>query len=161
MERQEFEVLRTRVQRLERRMRVAVAGWVVSVVVVVLLGVAVQQAVSQTEVLRARRIEVVDAAGRRRIILEVLPDGTSGLSLWDAAGQARIALTVLPDGPPSVGLGDGVLSRILLTVLPDGTPGLSLRAAAGRTGISLSLLPDGSPLFSLQDAAGRTLFRAP
>jgi hypothetical protein len=43
------------------------------------------------EVLRARRIEVVDAAGRPRIRLTVLPDGP-GLTLMDAAGRGRIGL---------------------------------------------------------------------
>lgn len=69
-------------------MRVVVAGWVFSVATFVLLGVAVQQAVSQPEVLRARRIEVVNAAGRAYIVLGVSPDVAPGLNILDAAERA-------------------------------------------------------------------------
>lgn len=135
----EVEILRARVERLERRMRMVVAGWVVSVAVFVLLGVAVQQAVSQPEVLRARRMEVVDAAGRVRIALTVLPDGSAALALGDAAGQGRITFNVAPDG----------------------SAGLGFQDAAGRSRILLGVAPDGSPGLALGDAAGRMLFRAP
>jgi len=138
MERQESELLLARVERLERRLRVAVVGWVVSIATVVVLGVAVQ-AISQPEVLRARRIEVVDTAGRARIVLGVLPDGSLGLGLWDAAGRPRIGLGVAPDRSPALGLSD----------------------AAGRPRIGLVVLPDGSPVLGLWDAARRELFRAP
>jgi hypothetical protein len=136
---QEFEILRARLQRLERRVLVVTLGWVLSVATFVLLGVAVQQAVSQPEVLRARRIEVVDAAGRLRILLGVLPDGTPMLGLSDAARRLRIGLAVHPNGLAQLTLGD----------------------AAGRTRISLALLLDGTPSLFLQDAAGRVLFQAP
>lgn len=42
MERHEADVLLARVERLERRMRVVVAGWVVSVAILAFLGVAVR-----------------------------------------------------------------------------------------------------------------------
>ena len=112
MERQEFDFLRTRIERLERRMRMVVAGWVLSVAVVVLLGVAVQQAVSQPEVSRTRRIEVVDAAGRRRILLGIDPDGSPVLALWDTAGRPRILLSIRPDGAPGLSLWDAA-ERVL------------------------------------------------
>lgn len=135
---QEFEILRERLERLERRMRVVVAGWVLSVAVFVLLGVTVQQAVSQPEVLRARRIDVVDAAGRIRIMLAVTPDG-SVLAFSDAAGRQPITLGVLSDGSSALGFAD----------------------AAGRKRIMLGVLSEGSPGLGLLDAAGRVLFRAP
>ncbi len=161
MECQELDFLRTRIERLERRMRMVVAGWVLSVAVV-LLGVAVQEAVSQPETLRARRIEVVDAAGRTRIGLGTLPDGSAALSLADAAGRVRIGLGTFPDGRPRLSLMDAAgRERIGLGTLPDGSPGLSLADAAERTRIFLVTLPDGSPVLSLWDAAGRVLFRAP
>jgi hypothetical protein len=91
------------------------------------------------EVLRARRIEVVDAAGRMRIGLGVRSDGLPGLTLRDAAGRVRVGLVVLPEGT-----------------------GLNLSDAAGRTRATLAVHPDGSPRFLLLDATGgRVLFRAP
>jgi hypothetical protein len=106
MERQEFEVLVARVEKLEQRVRVVVAGWVLSVTAFVILGVTVQQATSQPEVLRARHILVVDAAGRPRIGLTVGPDGRPAVGLQDATGRPRIALSVAPDGGPVLGLHD-------------------------------------------------------
>lgn len=139
MEHLEFAVLQARVERLERRMRVVVAGWVVSAVVFVLLGVAVQQAVSQSEVVRARRIEVVDEAGRTRALLAARPgDGAPALHFLDATGRLRIALVTV-----------------------EGSTGLSLYDAEGRTRIVLAILPDAPPGLRLWDAAGRVLFRAP
>lgn len=135
----EVEILRARLERLERRMRVVVAGWVLSAVVFVLLGVAVQQAVSQPEVLRARRIEVVDAAGRASIMLGVTPDGKVPLLLFfDATGETRGLLGMTLNG------------------------GLQLRFndAAGRARIVLATSPD-RPEVVLTDATGRVLFRAP
>jgi len=162
MEQQEFEALRKRLDRVERRLRVAVVGWVVSIATVVVLGVAVQQAVSQPEVLRARSFEVVDAAGRVRIALAVGRDGSSGLGLYDVAGRVRGVLSVLPDGSPGLGLYDAAgQARIGLGLLPDESPWLSLLDAAERERIALDVFPDGSPMLTLKDAAGRVLFRAP
>lgn len=180
---QEFEILRARVERLERRMRVVVAGWVLSVAAFVFLGVTVQQAASQPETLRARRIEVMDAAGQPRIRLAVsVPDGSPQLTLLGAAGQGTVLLTVFRSGPV-LGLADAAgQTRILLGVFPSGSGlllkdaagrsrielvdldrlfGLSLKDAAEKERIGLYTLPDGSPRLSLYDAAYGVLFRAP
>lgn len=112
MEGQGLEALRARLEQVERRLRFAAVAWVASVLVAILLGVAAQQAVSQPEVLRARRIEVVDAAGRTRISLGTAPDGTSWLGLQDAAGEIRAGLAVFPDGSPRLTLWDAA-ERVL------------------------------------------------
>lgn len=162
MERQEFEVLRARVETMERRMRMIVAGWVLSVAVLVVLGMAVQQVIAQPDVLRVRRIEVIDAARQPRITLDVTPDGSPELSLRDTVGRTRIMLNVFPDESSAVSLGDMVSRpRIALAVLPDGSPGISLVDATGQIRAILQAFPDGSPRLTLLDAAGRSLFRAP
>ncbi|MBM3500865.1 MAG: hypothetical protein FJX74_19575 [Armatimonadetes bacterium] len=140
MEQQEFEALRKRLDRVERRLRVAVVGWVVSIATVAVL-VVVQQVVPQPEpeVLRARRIEVVDAAGRARIVLDTAPSGSPVLILLDAAGRGRIALDVSPGG----------------------TQMLIFWDAAGRARIGLRVGPDGTPTLGLYDAADRVLFEVP
>ncbi len=106
MEKQDLEALRLRLERVERRLRFAAVAWVAGVLVVILLGVAVQQAISQPEVLRARRLEVVDTAGRVRAALGMASDGSSALGLWDATGRVRIAIVVDPDGSPGLSLHD-------------------------------------------------------
>lgn len=157
------EVLRERLERLEGRMRVVMTGWVLSVAVFVLLGVTAQQTASQPEVLRARRIEVVDAAGRQRIGLGVAADGISHLSLRDAGGQIRTMLGVAPDGSGSaLGFHDAAGEiRAVLGIAPDGMTWLTLRDAAGQMRLRLAVFPDGSPRLTLHDAAERVLFRAP
>lgn len=129
--------------------------WILSVAVFTFLGVAVHRAVFKPEVLRARRIEVVDAAGRPRIGLVVTPEGSSGLALWDAAGQMCTMLAAGPDGTPFLSFWDAAeRGRILLGFRPDGTVGLSLGDDAERTRIRLVVDPDGTPELSLLDAAG-------
>jgi hypothetical protein len=67
MELQSSDALQVRVSMLERRLRVACVVGMVSLTAVVLLGVAVQNAASQATRIRAREIQLVDAAGRTRI----------------------------------------------------------------------------------------------
>jgi hypothetical protein len=181
----EVENLRARLERLERRTRMVVAGWVLSVVVFMLFGTTVRQATSQPEILRAQRIEVVDATGRTRIALAVHPDGEAGLILVDAAGRTRAGLMLTPDGSPGLILRDAAgrtrvglvvrqegtpdlgltdvtgRLRILLFVHPDGSPGLRLQDAAGQPRVLLVVPPDGTPGLTFWDAAARVLFRAP
>jgi hypothetical protein len=168
MEYQDVEVLRSRLDRLERRMRFLVAGAVLSVGTFVLLGVAVRQAASQPEILRARRIEVVDAVGRTRIILAVFPEGPADpggprLVLGDAEGRARIILAVFPEGPvggPRLFLSD-VERRVRISLgVPSDGPSFSLSDAEGRTRIGLDVLRErsfagvivGGPSITLNDA---------
>jgi hypothetical protein len=58
------------------------------------------------EVVKARRLEMVDAAGNRRAVLSVLPDGNMALLLSDAAGNLRATLNLAPDGSPGLALGN-------------------------------------------------------
>ena len=139
MEQQELQVLRARLDAVERRLRFVVMAWVPSVLAVILLGVAVQQAISQPQVLRTRRSEVVDAAGRVRIGLGVSRDGAVGLSLRDAAGRERIMLAILPDGELGLTLWDASdRMRVGLGVSPAGAPGSPFGTPrAGRASRSL------------------------
>jgi hypothetical protein len=158
MEHQEFDILRARVERLERRMRVVVAGWVLSVAVFVLLGVAVQQAISQPEVLRARRIEVVDAAGRERIGLDVNPEGNARMQFLDVRGRTRMFLTT--DGP-GIALFDEA-GDILLAIslgFRGSSPTIMLRDAAARGSSSIALSAgSGGPSLTFRDLSGRSRF---
>lgn len=133
MERQEFEALRALVE------RAVVVGLVLSVAVLVLLGVAVQQAAFQPEVLRVQRIEVVDATGRPRTVLGTFPGEVHGIRFLDATGHASGAIGIAADGMSA----------------------LSFRDAAGRVRAGFWVAPDGSPELYLWDAVGRVLFRAP
>ncbi len=176
MELQESKALLARVERLERRMRVVVAGWVVSVAVFVLVGVAVQQAVSQPEILRVRRIEVVDDMRRTRIELNggSQPDERPGLRLIDPAGHKRIELTGegRPDWSPWLTIADAKGEAIMELTQSSlrfwdrtrqrriflGVPDWSLTpegvAKLGRIG--LAVLQDGTSWLLLGDASNQS-----
>ena len=129
------------------------------------------------EVVKARRFEVVDPAGKTRVRLDAGNGGSSGLDLYDAEGKMRVRLRVDPVGTGVLDFWDaGGKSRAFLYLRAlDGQPGLSLSDAAGKMRAhlsvsrhvgpslilcdqagkmraSMSLLPDGQPILSLHDA---------
>ena len=108
--------------------------------------VAVAQAkpAAVPDVVKARRFEVVDAAGEVRAVLDVTKD-ISGLALFGAAGKGSVGLAVAPDGSSGLALRDAARKRRLsLAVDPDGTPSMGLSDAAGMFQVSLSADPNGS-----------------
>ncbi len=159
----EVEILRVRVERLERWMRIVVVGSVLSVAVFMLLGVAAQQTVSQSEVLRARRIEVVDTTGRPRMVLALSPqDGSPALVMLNAAGRTRVSLAILPRGASGLVVSDAAgRERISLSSVPSGGAGLALLNVTGGTRAMFTTLPSGPPVLVLYNAEGGVLFQAP
>jgi hypothetical protein len=153
MERQEWEAVEARLLRLERRVRLVGAGWIATVVVAALLGVGVQQATSQPQVLRVRGLGVVDTAGRERITLGVGSDGVPAVRFNDAAGRQRLRLAVLPDGSPGIRFYDAAgRERVELIVTSDGSPGIGLYDATGKAAVGLYMNSNGSPTIGLFDA---------
>jgi hypothetical protein len=57
-------------------------------------------------VLRATRIELVNAEGKKLVGLAALADGSGGMSVYDAKGEQRINITVNAQGQPSISLFD-------------------------------------------------------
>ena len=132
------------------------------------------------DVVRARRFEVVDAAGKERAVLGVFSDDVTalrvydatgkmmlmglgvtrddeaGLGLRDAAGKLRAGLNVTSDGSPLLLLLDAAeKARAGLRILPTGVPMLDLNDTAGEIRMSLSVSSDSGPVFRLFDAAGK------
>ncbi len=91
------------------------------------------------DVVKARRFEVVDAAGKIRASLGVLPSGAPGLGLSDAAGDLRVTLAVNADGGPNLALFD----------------------AAGKLRVALGVNPGRPPFLGLLDAAEKVIWKAP
>lgn len=117
----------------ERRLQWTMAGWGLSVIVLglvtaIALGI-VRDALRPAEI-RARTIQVVDAAGRTRVGLGVGSDGPA-LTLYDAAGKSRLGLIVTSDGPRVV-LSDAFeTQRTLLEVGASGMPDFTLSDSIG------------------------------
>ena len=116
------------------------------------------------DVVRARRFEVVDAAGKERALLAVYPDGNLGLMLFDAARKLRALLALHPEGDPGLMLFDAAGKvRGVLAVRPGGGrgPGLVLLDAAGKVRAGLGVDPDGNGSFKLFDKDGKVMWQAP
>ena len=72
-----------------------------------------------SEVVRARRFEVVDAKGRTRAMLGMTPGGTLKLTLDDEGGTTRARLVLGTDENPWLMLDDAKgKTRASLTLLP-------------------------------------------
>jgi len=107
------------------------------------------QAPAVAEVVKARRFEVVDAAGKVGVIL-----GSPGLVFCDAAGHTRASLSLGSDGNPDLVFRDAAgQKRVAVFLFRDGSPILVLVDAAGRFRLYLYLNPEGSPSLTLQDKA--------
>ncbi len=61
---------------------------------------------SLPEIIRCRRVEVVDAEGRVRVLATTIPQETPLLSLHDAQGITRLVMGLRPDGAPYLILWD-------------------------------------------------------
>jgi len=128
-----LEALHDSLKAVERKLQFTLAGWALSVVVLGLLGTLalglVREAVHPTDI-RARTIQVVDAAGRTRADLGVGSDGPA-LTLYDAAGKARLGLIVTSDGP-RIALSDSFeAQRTSLEVTASGTPDFTISDSVG------------------------------
>ncbi len=155
MDRDEFETLQANLRTLERKFRTAAVGWVLSLVALVVLAVWVQQATSQSSVVRTRRVEITDDVGQPRITLEAVGKRPS-LWLYDPAGHRRIGLSVVNPGVPVLWLLDSDEGkRMELSVLPDGAGALVFSDAAGRTRLWLKVGADGSPALLLNEQLAR------
>ncbi len=80
--------------------------------------------IAEPRVLRAERLEIVDAAGNPRAWIEVDEGGNPGFFL----GKADCILgsfSLVRDGRPRLDLGDACTVRAVLELGPDGTPSLT------------------------------------
>ena len=161
MDQAELLALQARLTQVERRLRATRTGWLVSVAVFALLGMGAQQAASQSEVVRVRGIEVVDAAGTVRIGFNVHTEGAE-VMLADAAGKGRIWFNVRPEGTPIAVFSDSTgKGRIWITAHPDRPAGLILSDGTGRGRIWLGAFNDTATGLVLVDSNGKVLFQAP
>jgi hypothetical protein len=168
---EQMQSMHARLERLEHRLRATYIGWLITIVVIGVLALGVQQAASQQtgapqpvplDVLKTRGLEIVDAAGNVRISLGVSPEGIAEVMLTESSGRARMWFTVRPDGIPSVVLADSSgRGRIWMTAYPDRSSGMIFSDPAGKGRIWLGAGSDGSSNLLLMDQVGRVIFQAP
>jgi hypothetical protein len=136
------------------------------------------------DVVRAGRLEIVDADGSVRAELDVEPGGGPSLDLYDAGGVKRLRLNLVDDSIPRLTFFDekgrtrellGVSAdgaavklfdeqgtmRVILGLYIDGTCGVALMDEKGEVRAGLVADALGDPSLDLFDQAGTAIFSIP
>ncbi len=157
MEHGEFEALSVRLQGVERRLRMAIVGWLLSVVVLAVLWVGVQQATSQPQVIQARRFEVLDQNGQRAIALGLDTKGRPLISLYNSAGDHGVQIGYGGLDLPGIWIYDAsAKERMALTYDDDKQPGLWFKDTSERARLTMGPGSDGEPGIWFYDTGRQT-----
>ena len=96
------------------------------------------------DVVRAQRIELVDAQGQVRGVMEQDENGGT-LRLMDSGGKLRASVSVDSDGPAVSLFAADETPKAIVNLGNDGHPGLSLRDGGGKVRYDLRLREDERP----------------
>lgn len=177
--------LRRRLHRVERGLMVVSGVFIFGLVTLLVFGLMVPRARSQTQVVRTRGLEIVDASGRLRISLDAV-NNKPGLWFFDSMGRRRMGLTVGALDTPAIVLNDAHdrsrvtinvgmeraaevrlsdssgRSRVALWVTSRDEPGVWLFDELARARIGLKVLPGGdAKVWVFDNPSGRVLFTVP
>jgi hypothetical protein len=184
MDRDEIRALTDRLQRVERRVFVLGASWLLSVVLLMVLWIGTPHASSQTTALKARSLSIVDQNDRSRLFFGISDQGNSGVWLYDANGKTRVHLGVDFGKAPEIWFADENGNERLHFGIADadarakfGTPTASIPQAwffydpsgparlgfyaGGREGLALGANVRGDQGIWVFDAGGKVVWSAP
>jgi len=114
------------------------------------------------ELVRTRRLEVVDPGGQVRARIAVLPDSGPTISLIGSDGKACATLSTFPDGNPVLNLaGPEGKASIQITLLSGGRPVVAFWDREGKQRVMLALYADGRPVLTFYDQGEHPLWSAP
>ena len=101
---------------------------------------ATTEASTSPDILTASRFELVDAAGKRQILMATSSEGSPAIWFFDKNGRARLNLGLYGDGNASIVLNDDQerAVEILRTVGPGSAPYLVMKSG-GRDRIVMGL----------------------
>jgi hypothetical protein len=103
----------------------------------------------------AIRLVLQDYRNHSSIKLNLLDDGSSGLSFTDSAGTARMVLAVLPDQTVNVVLGDSRgIARTVLGLNPNGGSTLLFADVGGTTKSGIGIDSRGRGMLSVANQEG-------
>jgi hypothetical protein len=181
----EAQALRARLARLEARVVLITAGWILTIAALVLFGPLTPRAATQPQVIRTPALEIVDARGQVRATLDSVNRKPS-LWLYGDDGRRRAGLIVgtgsVPElvladaeGRPRITLGAGLeraaeiritdsrgRPRIGLWIGYDDEPGIWLFDELARPRIGMKVLTGGIPrLWMFKESTGQLSFTAP
>ncbi len=148
--------LEARVLRLERANRRLLLAWGLTLSALLLVG-----AQTTTDIVRARRIELVDERGVPLATLAPARNGAGGeLILRDRDGERRASLAAEP-GAATLGLSGGRIDDPAGTAaLRADADGAALGILGSKAGLSASVRKD-KPRIATTDAKGKETFAAP
>jgi hypothetical protein len=125
-----------RLERENRRWRLAGCLSVLGLVAVALMGQAIRGKVAK--VVEAERFVLRDSSGIERAALDILPGGAA-LSLLDQNGAPRALLS-----QEAIGfLSDGSRAHVALAMLPGGRPLMDFAGPTGNVRVQLGIQKDG------------------
>lgn len=162
----EVEALQSRLSVMERRFRVMVFAWLLGAVLVLVLGIGAQRALSQSQILNVRELNVVDQSGRARISLGFgAQSGRPAIWLYDEKGKSRLYIGFgTQRGSPVLLLSDETgTGRVYLGFSATGqsTPQLTLSDERGTTRLYVGWSSSEKPTVFVHDASGTDLWHAP
>lgn len=162
----EVTALQSRLSRMEGRFRAMAVAWVAGAAVVLVLGIGAQRALSQSQVLNVRELNVVDQSGRTRISLGFgAQSGRPAIWLYDDKGKSRFYIGFgTQRGSPVLLLSDEAgTGRIYLGFSATGasTPQLTLSDERGTTRLYVGWSNSEKPTVFVHDASGADLWHAP
>jgi len=114
------------------------------------------QASGPKNVVRAKRIEVLDKQGRLRAVFGMAKEDKPGIALYDKSGGVSFVVGVDADGRASLSVQGKGGSNVALTVWPNGSTGLILHDNKGKVRGVLRISEKGSPVLGFDDENGKT-----
>ena len=166
--------LTDRVERLERRLRWVLWGWIFSIVSLVFLFIATPKTSTAPPLDRlvVRSLAITDERGVARIrIAAPLPDATengkaltrrspaNGIQLNDAKGNERGGLSMLDDGSLLLCFDSNSSEAVCMYVMPSGERGFSVTDDKSKDRALLVLSADKDVKLVLNDEAEKTRVR--
>ena len=160
--------LTDRVERLERKLKWVLCGWIVSIVLIVSLFIATPKASTapSSERLTVRSLAITDERGVERIrIAAPLPDATengkvlhrrspaNGVQLNDAKGNERGGLSMLDDGSLVLCFDSNSSEAACMYVMPSGERGFAVTDDKSKDRAELILSADKEVKLVLNDDA--------
>ena len=111
-----------------------------------------------SDVITAKAVELVDASGRRRILIGTSQEGSPGIWFFDQNGKSRLNLGVYEDGNPTVVLNDDQERAVEIFRTVGGTSAPVLVMKSGGTDRLIMGLTEGSadPYLVTYDGKGGT-----
>ena len=153
-----MSVAKERIQRLERDMRRLREGMLVlAIAMIATIAWSVMQATRDE--LTLRRLAIVDADGKERIVAATRAEGAAGLSHYDTAGKMRISAGTNSEGDASVQHFDAQgMQRINVGTGPEGEAILDNDCRDEKERIGVLRFPDGYSGIALRSSNGESVW---